>query len=545
MSNVGFVTGRKQGLGNLLIEDVVSGGPGEGWAILTNIAALATQPGEDGDIVFVNSVRSPWEYFASAAQFPVDGITVVATVNGGNTRWVRQNWADAVWRLKRDIWYIDPAAGSDENDGLTAGTAIKTGAELYRRWGSQNLVTQSGSSANFGVNIHLLGNIVAPDSLSLDCRLDDSTEIFVYGKVTTVATSAGATAVTVENQATNTPWSMTDATVTAPKNSRVRWTAGAALNACAWIAKVSPGEVYRLSQPQLSNTASFGAQPTAKAISVGEAYVVETLSTVEWGVLNITQQNTDSSFTTFVFVSNVAISANGETSTRLNWGTNDVISTTLCFDQCQFLGPVQANGLFFSNCNWQDTAVFREECFIYGGLIAPTSPTLIEWQCSGEGDIGQDVLIQGSTGLLCSNDCVIGNVGIFDTVTGGISLAGDGLLVGPPGTGAATASFAYCLITGVVWGSGNAGVGVRIRSGCKAVLAALATPPTPTVTGTGGDFALGAGGEAVPYLTASNTYQATPVTETWAHFVAGTGGGGGFGANAHAPRIDAHLLTLA
>jgi hypothetical protein len=111
------------------------GPPGPPIPTAANIAAL---PGVDpggtfptSSLAFVTTVRSYWTlYRASAAA--ADGITIVAAIGGGN--WLRLDVPHSSWQQQAS-WFQDPAAGNDENSGLTSMTALKTQEELIRRLG--------------------------------------------------------------------------------------------------------------------------------------------------------------------------------------------------------------------------------------------------------------------------------------------------------------------------------------------------------------------------------------------------------------------------
>lgn len=98
---------------------------------VAELSVLDTAPFENGAGVAMRSVLDIWLWNQDSVLAP-DGITVVAAVGGGN--WVRQMTTAAEW-LARATWFIDGAAGDDENDGALAGTALATFEELWRRTG--------------------------------------------------------------------------------------------------------------------------------------------------------------------------------------------------------------------------------------------------------------------------------------------------------------------------------------------------------------------------------------------------------------------------
>ena len=97
--------------------------------LFDTIAQLAnTDPNlsRSGQLAYTNSIRSYWTARPGDTT-PADGITVVRyQAVFGSGRWFRLEQADPSW-LTQSTWYIDPALGNDESDGLTAGTALKIG----------------------------------------------------------------------------------------------------------------------------------------------------------------------------------------------------------------------------------------------------------------------------------------------------------------------------------------------------------------------------------------------------------------------------------
>ena len=118
-----------------------------------------------------------------------------------------------------------------------------------------------------------------------------------------------------------------------------------------------------------------------------------------------------------------------------------------------------------------------------------------------------------------------GGLAVFDSPTDGIVIQlGSFLEIGGP-----------------IYGSGNAGRGINFGSGCSGSARENAAP-TPTITGVGGDFALGgttADGRA--WNPGANAYTA-PIAMSWANFDAAVPGG--FGGNAHQLTANAHLVTF-
>jgi hypothetical protein len=121
-------------------------GGGSGQLIFPNIAAMSafnvTSPTvlvNPGQQAFVQSNGSVWT-LRTDGTIASDGITVVTAAPGEPRKWMRENiggYFPSV--LQQSQWHIDPqnvsGTASDENDGKTAATALRTKAEVFRRWG--------------------------------------------------------------------------------------------------------------------------------------------------------------------------------------------------------------------------------------------------------------------------------------------------------------------------------------------------------------------------------------------------------------------------
>ena len=134
-----------------------------GFALLVaSISTLSASDAghlEEGAQGWVGSQRSTWSLVKNArAGTTADGQNIVAATGAGvNAFWVRQTSMEHYWAYQLG-WFIDPAAGNDENVGSTSGTALRTVAELTRRL---SIVLQ-GTNYTFD----LLGNIPSTDRMN-------------------------------------------------------------------------------------------------------------------------------------------------------------------------------------------------------------------------------------------------------------------------------------------------------------------------------------------------------------------------------------------
>jgi hypothetical protein len=106
-------------------------------ANITALEAYVNLNLKAGASAYVASVGALWTYEPSGA-LTTDGITVVAASNGG--QWWRRESAIALAAVLQTAWFVDAqnveGTSSDENNGLMAGTALRTKAEIARRLGT-------------------------------------------------------------------------------------------------------------------------------------------------------------------------------------------------------------------------------------------------------------------------------------------------------------------------------------------------------------------------------------------------------------------------
>jgi hypothetical protein len=194
-----------------------AGGFGVGVLIFPTIAAMAAYNVgtpivlTEGQQAFVQSNGSWWTLIGSAE--PTDGITIVNGTGQPNAQWLRENVSGyAPAYLLQTTWSIDPLNGNDESSGLNSANALKTKAELYRRWGytwKPNLngiavtVTQQNPDTAPGDSGFFEPNLLNGASFRYTSTTFSSAPAFVGTLL----------AVTAKNAATNTPLQSTFTTV--------------------------------------------------------------------------------------------------------------------------------------------------------------------------------------------------------------------------------------------------------------------------------------------------------------------------------------------
>lgn len=122
--------------------------------IVPDLEALPTAGMSPGEIVHVQSVWDYWSYDPFDNASVIDNITVAST-DTLIGRWHRMDIADQLW-IQQTSWYINPALGSDEDDGSTPGTALATHDEYNRRVGGPCRQLDVGASS---ITIGIIGNV--------------------------------------------------------------------------------------------------------------------------------------------------------------------------------------------------------------------------------------------------------------------------------------------------------------------------------------------------------------------------------------------------
>ena len=524
--------------------------------IVANEAAAAALNGLlDGEQVFVLSHRSIWTKRTGTAGVqgvpPLAANEVIATTDATGVL-TRTTYSDPALRIGINDIFINPATGNNENTGLTAGTPIASGQELFRRWGwgervvvSCNLTTSPDGFTNVNVQG---GDLISPDSLEMVILLDANCSLRIRGGATTFRTGTLTAAPIAMNRAAppigGTRLRLTDAAAAAlwaadctTTNRRGRFTNGPAANG-TFMAQVDVGGgAVDCSGCQTTNEPGFSQIATTVTPANGNTYVIETLRQVNFGVVDIMQSlnPTVGGFTAFANVIDCHIPATGA---QPGWAPRTLNGVNLNFYQCTFN----------RSCSWLDRATALVACYTNEGWVADSASRLI---ISGG---GARLLVGGSTldgffanstfanfdqdfvseqmPIFTTNDFVSTNFAVWNAgVVPGFNPGGHGLLLGTPGGGRGTSRF-----LGTFWGSGNGGVGIRVGAGCTAV------GGPQNATGAGGDFVLGSRTTGWFFDNAAAIYNpgAGPLAFSWANLAAAQPAG--FAGDAHAPHQDAHWV---
>jgi hypothetical protein len=541
-------------------------GPGGGTSfagpIVANELAMRVLDVPDGQQVFVLSHRSIWTKrigIPGTIGVPPLSPNEVVAANDGSGVFTRTQYSDPALRIGvNDIW-IDPANpnASDENSGLTASLPLKTGRELYRRWGwgsNPEVGPNVATSPDGFLTIHVVSAILSPDSLSIVLTMSKDGNIRIKGTPVTTRTGSLTAATTAMNPATNTRLRLTDGGgspfTAADLGKRGRFTNGPAAGGTFLPQVLVAAGVVDCTACQTTNEPGFSIVATTVTPANGNAYVIEQLTQVNFGEIDIYQGDQPTfgiGFLNFVDVelptqaaANPLVLSTGDSIEVNFYGC--LINRILDLSKA---GLSDFSGLIFIACYFLqgvNTAETTTSVLFSGGGAfrgALTTVPIFTTATSLQNAFDQNFVSEGIP-LLLIGDANVADCAVFNAVVNGsFNPGGHGFLVG--GSTMFQSARSRVRFRGTAWGAGNAGVGVRVASGAKAIGA------PQVVTGTGGDFALanqvGAGGACVFWNRATSTY--LPVggqALTWALLTAAKAAPG-YGGGAHELDQDAHWIS--
>jgi hypothetical protein len=177
-------------------------------------------------------------------------------------------------------WYIDGVVGLDSNDGVTALTPLKTGAELLHRLGPYATWSQS-------VTVHVLANGMI-DALVLRGLMQFvGTHLDIIGTTTLLLNAGALTLYQAVDHTVPRSTHISCANVadwTTFQWARLRVTSGASADACAWVALPNPDgvgvDVARVSRFAMINPTSTSSSQNTTNPVVSDTIAIETLPAV-------------------------------------------------------------------------------------------------------------------------------------------------------------------------------------------------------------------------------------------------------------------------
>jgi hypothetical protein len=289
----------------------------------------------------------------------------------------------------------------------------------------------------------------------------------------------------------------------------------------AWVADGASSATGLLTRPT-------NPDQSAGAVTSGDGYEIS-----RGGILTLAAQGAPESSGGTITFADCAFTA-----TSVGPGATQGFSSQVSFyERCSFLGPLLVGGSFFDCAyvnGWQGNWIAT----FTAGLGLPNADSD---QQTGAINIGGDFYVTGPSSLNVGGTFVQ-SIFVFPGIGAGMQLQNVQQV-----NGAVTflEGATYFSDAALLWGKGNAATGVEVGAGTQ-----ISVGPTPSVTGTTGDFEFTGTGATFQVARAWNNTTgayteaggvATRAT-TWAH-LAGTIAGGGFGKQAHCVELGSSLIA--
>jgi len=514
---------------------------------VANYAALAGVGAGNtgGELAYVLTLKTYYT-FVPTSTLAIDpvGMTTSGTAAGGTSRWERSEYASPDWRI-RNNWYVDSVGGNDQNDGTTAATAIRTLAELARRWGDGPV--QQVGDPNLAVNLFIVNDIPDPDALVLRPIFAPDTALRIFGGVSAVIRVGTVTGYAAQVPGTNTPAVLTDAAFAGAweLGERLRITTpGPQFNSMCQIQNDLGAGACNVSVPAYANEATFTTVPTPIAPVVGNAYAVERLRRVPLGFTKMQVSEWPSGFIPVVNIVDcnlVPISgAPPGFYQNLNYVEGEgAVAGSLVFYQCTIDLSGALRGVIAVNSFFRVPQIeLRTSAQINGGgaWVAPATPGVVMFTATDvQSTIDYNFQMWG-LGFVAWSQGVCEGFAVFNAAASFFNPGGHAVRIGNGGAFTPPTKFRF---RGITWGSGSAGVGIHV-AGCSS----LEMQATPPITGALGDWTTYDALQCRPFDDALGVYTAAPIPPSWAAFVVAVGAGG-FGLNAHNVAHDSHLFVNA
>lgn len=417
--------------------------------------------------VYVETVKSYYTLIKSSA-LVADGISIV-TPGSGPGQWIRDSATDGYWATQ-SIWYIDSTSGNDENSGTDSGHAIKTWAELVRRWGTWAELKQL-------TTVNILNDLLAADPMNCRIRLGTNGFLLVKG-VRTVSASGTLNSRTNQNRASQIPGDITDTIQTwASKLGKLIYIPST--GASAWSLKDLNSGKVRVSQWVVcdESTIPINIAPTEVQLSGSENYQVCTLTKVNIANFDIFGQQTTSTGIDVNRVLFVDLDFTGAVSAQNHF---TAFGTTISFFRCMHEANRAVAGTIQSTCCLHSiSGTFSGDLGAPGQwlIIAGAGTAQMTIRRGATIQLDGDTIWQGSSAVRLQQGAImrIGFLAVFDSVDDGIIMGND----------TTCENLAISYSGSLFWGSNNTGYGIRMGNRTS-----FSYTNVPTVTGASGDITI-------------------------------------------------------
>jgi hypothetical protein len=466
---------------------------GTGISDINAMDAISTKQLTDRAECFCTDTQSFYQYQQDSVAV-ADGVNVIAPLDGGPGNWVVLSTSGGTSPfLTQSAWFVDSVTGDDTNSGATALTALKTLAELTRRWEGRTF-----SPTLTSINVTLSGSFPT-EALVLQAVVPTAIPVEITASPSAAVVSGTLTGYQQSNSTLR--GSITDAaqnfTGLAPR--RIRITSGTVAGSVTWFNSIAAATTANTGQ--FVRIATPGATGAVANPLVGDEYVVEGL------VTQIKEYDIRITGLGITTVSNLIIGSSVNTYTPHSYSAcGDNVKLRLF--GCLYLNPADSNQVVVGNqvlyacCNRGGTGLtaFAVGEFLITGHchFGVTTFSTASWVTANRAL--HDGNGTANVGLFIFNSAFLGDIGdrgffgnINGTTTAHIQIE----------------NFAQYLInagSNTLWGAAGNTVtnAVIIRNGCGM---SYATKPTATGAIPGNDVVLAGGAaiawEAVPALAVS------------------------------------------
>ncbi len=456
-------------------------GGGFGVATIADLAALDAASMEDGSAVWVESVSSNF-VLQSTAGTP-DNITIVDAYNS-TKYWYRSDARSLTW-ASQAAWYINNGTGSDENDGATALTPLKTFDEFRRRV-YEVAVSMTVTIADAAYPGALIGEFSAKTK-GLSLTINGTVTVVADGGTTTTFTDP---VTTLGACAMGTATSGSIANFTAYTGKFLR--AGA--NYFAPILGASGGGAPYLPF-WARDTLSTSKPANNSQLDVVDITTVTTIQISVFGGLGLSLYYLKSTSTSFV---DAVSTSNSNT-------VNGVV-----YFACEFGGYLTVSASTYAiACLLSGSG----QCYFYQPLTFIGGGSRRTLELLEGGRVGfQGFVINGGAGFK-----MVGNVSGPD-LPSTATLWGGGVGLGVFNSSAAGVTvYSGCFLNGTtVYGASNTTIGMIVDYGGR-----VQVTTAPTITGAS-DLSFGGAATAIPPLSGGAVVPAASALTTWAQLTGGT-----------------------
>lgn len=452
---------------------------------------------ENGGVVFVESYR---DYFQKVVESPAPAAasgTIVPT-STGDGGWYRLGIASPTW-ASQAAWYIDPAAGDDENDGNTTGTALETWAEFCRR----------ASVMAVSMTVTIVSNITERLVGGFESSVTTDISLLITGTPTVVAYSALSPAATVTYVDPN-PAGNTRGTITC---SNLLDSAGVTIATgfdtfSNYFVRVTGESVA----PILTYAAGVAQVPFFfdKLLNATKPVNNTALEVLQLTTAPCMQVVTRGVITHAQYLKFTSTATNDQTFIDWHGQIGTISGNSGTFFACEFGGSLSAlMGDFILSCLFTGSGAIRVDggaVAISGGghkrnlLHAKTGLIMFDGHIFQGARLSVGISADFTSGARVEVYYIRG-LGVFDC-TGGSAIA----LVGDASLGAR-----------ILYGTnpGNGAYGLEVSQGAQVQ---IHPSGTPTITGQTNAIFFNSAGTAIPPLTATAVVPAASALATWTNW---------------------------